>query len=130
MYKNNSLFNEFVCKLVFFWHEWTSFKREWNECFKGPRVPKKAQFTHERIEYNVFLFDERFKGSKSLKIFKIRLTFRFDRLWHLSKFIVEQKILFLPKNIFFIKQSTLLSDHGSWLIKLRRLLRQLIIHLM
>jgi hypothetical protein len=25
--------------------------------FKGPRVPKKAKFTHERVEYNVFLFD-------------------------------------------------------------------------
>jgi hypothetical protein len=40
-------------------------------------VPKKAQFTHERVEYNVFLFDEPLKGSKSLKIFKISLTFRF-----------------------------------------------------
>jgi hypothetical protein len=32
---------------------------------------KKAQFTHERVEYNVFLFDEPLKGFKSLKIFKI-----------------------------------------------------------
>jgi hypothetical protein len=32
----------------------------------------------ERVEYNVFLFDETLKGSKSLKIFKISLTFRFD----------------------------------------------------
>jgi hypothetical protein len=52
-YKNSSLFNEFACKLVLFWHEWASLKRE----FKGPRVPKKAKFTHERVEYNVFLFD-------------------------------------------------------------------------
>jgi hypothetical protein len=43
-------------------------------------VPKKAQFTHERVEYNVFLFDDPLKGSKSLKIFKIILTFRFDKL--------------------------------------------------
>jgi hypothetical protein len=43
-------------------------------------MPKKAQFTHERVEYNVFLFDEPLKGSKSLKIFKISLTFRFDKL--------------------------------------------------
>jgi hypothetical protein len=50
-------------------------------------VPKKAQFTHERVEYNVFLFDEPLKGSKSLKTFKISLTFRFDKLWHLSKSI-------------------------------------------
>jgi hypothetical protein len=41
-------------------------------------VPKKGQFTEERVEYNVFLFDEPLKASKSLKIFKISLTFRFD----------------------------------------------------
>jgi hypothetical protein len=75
---NSSLFNEFVCKLGFFWHEWASVKREWNERFKGPRVQKKAQFPHERVEYNVFLFDEPVKGSESLKIFKISLAFRFD----------------------------------------------------
>jgi hypothetical protein len=50
------------------------------ERFKGPRLPKKAQFTHERVEYNVFLFDEPLRGSKSLKTFKISLTFRFDNL--------------------------------------------------
>jgi hypothetical protein len=61
---HSSLFDEFVCKLR----------------FKGPRVPKKAQFTHERVEYNFFLFDEPRKGSKSLKTFKISLTFRFDKL--------------------------------------------------
>jgi hypothetical protein len=82
---SSSLFNEFVCKLGLVSYKWAIFKREWNERFKGSRVPKKAQFTHERVEYNVFLFDESFKGSKSLKIFKISLTFRFDKLWHLSK---------------------------------------------
>jgi hypothetical protein len=56
------VFNEFVCKLA-----------------------KKGQFTQERVEYNVFLFDEPLKGSKSLKIFKISLTFRFDKLSNLSK---------------------------------------------
>jgi hypothetical protein len=56
-----------------------------NWAFFGPQVPKKAQFTHERVEYNVFLFDEPPKGSKSLKIFKISLTFRFDKLSNLSK---------------------------------------------
>jgi hypothetical protein len=48
-------------------------------------VPKKAQITQERVEYNVFLFDELPKGSKSLKIFKISLTFRSDKLSNLSK---------------------------------------------
>jgi hypothetical protein len=47
---------------------------------KGPRVPKKVQFTQKLVEYNVFLFDDPLKGSKSLKIFKINLTFRFDKL--------------------------------------------------
>jgi hypothetical protein len=48
-------------------------------------MPKKAHFTQERVEYNVSLFDEPLKGSKSLKIFKISLTFPFDKLWHLSR---------------------------------------------
>jgi hypothetical protein len=41
---------------------------------------KKGPIKHERVEYNVFLFDEPLKGSKSLKIFKISFTFRFDKL--------------------------------------------------
>jgi hypothetical protein len=49
------------------------------------RGPKKVQFAQERVEYNVFLFDDPLKGSKLLKIFKINLTFRFDKLSHLSK---------------------------------------------
>jgi hypothetical protein len=68
---NSYLFNEFVCKLGFF-------------CMSVP-VQRKVQFTQERVEYNVFLFDEALKGPKSLKIFKISLTFRFDKLSHLSK---------------------------------------------
>jgi hypothetical protein len=48
-------------------------------------MPKKAQITQERVEYNVFLFDEPPKGSKSLKISKISLTFRFDKFSNLSK---------------------------------------------
>jgi hypothetical protein len=51
-------------------------------------VPKRAQFTHERVEYNVFfLFDKPLKCSKLPKIFKINLTFHFGKLWHLSKSI-------------------------------------------
>jgi hypothetical protein len=48
-------------------------------------VPRKVQFTQERIEYKIFLFDDPFKGPKSLKIFIINLMFRFDKLSHLSK---------------------------------------------
>jgi hypothetical protein len=81
---------------------------------KGPRVPKKAQFTHERVEYIVFLFDEPLKGSKSLKIFKFSLTFRFDKLSHLSKSVhtgENSQILTISnkkKNIFikFISSSS------------------------
>jgi uncharacterized UBP type Zn finger protein len=58
----------------------------------GPRLPKKAQFTQERVEYKVFLFDELLKGSKSLKIFQISLTFRFDIYQNFSiSDSVEQK---------------------------------------
>jgi hypothetical protein len=43
-------------------------------------VPKNAQFTQKRVEYNgFFLFDELLKGSKSLKIFKITLTYCEDK---------------------------------------------------
>jgi hypothetical protein len=50
-------------------------------------MPKKAQITQQRVEYNVFLFDEPPppKGSKWMKIFKISLTFRFDKLSNSSK---------------------------------------------
>jgi hypothetical protein len=48
-------------------------------------MPEKAKITQERVEYNVFLFDKPLKGSKSLKIFKISFTFRFDKLSNLSK---------------------------------------------
>jgi hypothetical protein len=44
-------------------------------------LAKKSQFTQGRIEYKVFfLFDDPLKGSKSLKIFKISLTFYFDNV--------------------------------------------------
>jgi ankyrin repeat protein len=48
-------------------------------------VPREGQFTQERVEYNIFMIDEPLKGSKSLKIFKISLTFRFHKLPNLSK---------------------------------------------
>jgi hypothetical protein len=82
------------------WVNWTFFSTS------GPRVPKKGQFTHERVEYNVFLFDEPLKGSKSLKIFKINLTFRFDKLWHLSKSVHTGKnsqiLTVSNKNIIYL----------------------------
>jgi hypothetical protein len=65
----NSLFDEFVCKLGF------RFTRVLNWRTRA----KKAQLTHERVEYNVFFFDEPLTGSKSLEIFKISLTFRSDK---------------------------------------------------
>jgi hypothetical protein len=46
---------------------------------------KKSAITQERVEYNVFLFDEPPKGSKWPKIFNISLTFRFDKLSNSSK---------------------------------------------
>jgi hypothetical protein len=48
--QKNVVFNSFVCKLGLFWHEWAILKRECNERFEGPLVPKKAQFTHKLIK--------------------------------------------------------------------------------
>jgi hypothetical protein len=106
---NSSLFNEFACNLGFFWHEWASLKLSFHSSFKGPRVPKKAQITQERVEYNVFLFNESPKGSKSLKIFKISLTFRFDKLSNLSKSVHigenSQILTVSNQKIFFLQTS-------------------------
>jgi hypothetical protein len=91
-------------------------------------VPKKAQITQERVEYNVFLFDKPPKGSKSLKIFKISLTFRFEKLSNLSKSVhtgensqiltVEQKIIFLMfpsisnlPIVYFVKITVLMTHN-------------------
>jgi hypothetical protein len=63
-------FNEFLCKLDFFG-------------MSGPVL--NASETSLLVEYNIFLFDEPLEGFKSLNIFKISLTFRFDNLRHLSK---------------------------------------------
>jgi hypothetical protein len=57
-----------------------------SSCVNWGAKCQKTQLTHERVEYNVFLYDEPLnKGSKSVKIFKISLTFRFDKLSNLSK---------------------------------------------
>jgi hypothetical protein len=98
-------------------------------------MPKKAQFTHERVEYNVFLFDEPLKGSKSLKIFKISLTFRFDKLSHLSKSVhtgENSQILTVSnkKRYFMINLTTVTSgdsykvSYGQYCVFLQRKHRQ------
>jgi hypothetical protein len=69
---NSGLFNEFVCKLGFFG-------------MGGPRMLKKLNLHTNELNTTFFLFDELLKGSKSLKIFKISLTFRFIKLYHLLK---------------------------------------------
>jgi hypothetical protein len=43
-------------------------------------IPLGIKIIFTNLINNVFLFDELLKGSKSLKIFKIYLTFRFDKL--------------------------------------------------
>jgi hypothetical protein len=43
-------------------------------------IPLGIKIIFTNLINNVFLFDEPLKGSKSLKIFKIYLTFRFDKL--------------------------------------------------
>jgi hypothetical protein len=51
-----------------------------HECQKEPNL-----HTNELNTTFFFLFDEPLKGSKSLKIFKISLKFRFDKYRYLSK---------------------------------------------
>jgi hypothetical protein len=72
-------------------------------------VPKKVQFTQERVEYKVFLANDPLKGSKSLKIFKINLTFRFDKLSHLSKSVHKgedsQTLTVTNKRVIFFKSA-------------------------
>jgi replication initiation and membrane attachment protein DnaB len=46
---------------------------------------KKSNLHKNELNTRFFLFDDPLKGSKSRKIFKINLTFRFDKLSHLSK---------------------------------------------
>jgi hypothetical protein len=53
------------------------FIQRFTRVLNSPIHAKKAQFTQERVEYNVFLFDKPLKGSKLLKI---SLTFRFDKV--------------------------------------------------
>jgi hypothetical protein len=96
-----------VCNFGFFWPEWTSLKLEWNESFQGPRVPKKVQITQERVEYNVFLFDEPLKGSKSLKIFAWRFVLTSCQIYQnpftqekiLKFWVSNKKNIFKPKFI-------------------------------
>jgi hypothetical protein len=45
-----TLYCVIVCVIGPFFHKWAIFKRESNERFKGPRVPKTAKFTHELIK--------------------------------------------------------------------------------
>jgi hypothetical protein len=56
-----------------------------NESFKGPRVPKKHKLHKNELNTTFFCSTSPPKGSKWLKIFKISLTFRFDKLSNSSK---------------------------------------------
>jgi hypothetical protein len=86
-YDSSYLFNEFVCNFGFLWHEWTSLKLSFHSSFKNLRVPKKPKLHKNELNttYSYFCSLKVVKGSKSLKIFKISLTFRFDKLSTLSK---------------------------------------------
>jgi hypothetical protein len=80
-------------------------KRSFDSRLKMAHLWKKGPITHTITQYNVFSFDEFLKSFKSLKIFKITLTFRFDKLWHLLKSVRtgenSQILTVSNKNIFF-----------------------------
>jgi hypothetical protein len=78
--RNSSLFDEFVCKFGLFWHAWAILYASETSVLKAHECQKRPNLHTNEVEYNVFLFDEPLKGSKSLKTFKISLTFCFDKL--------------------------------------------------
>jgi hypothetical protein len=96
-----------VCKLGFFLARFTCI-------LNWPTHAKKVQFTQERVEYNVFLFDEPLKGSKSLKILKISLTFHFGKLTFIKirsrrkKFSNSDSVVVSTKKLLFSERMKLL----------------------
>jgi hypothetical protein len=56
---------------------------------------KDAEFPHKLVEY-VFLFDEPLKRSKSFKIFKISLRFRFEQVVTFIKIRSHRRKNILP----------------------------------
>jgi hypothetical protein len=75
-YKNSSLLNEFACKLDLFWHEWASLKR----VLKGHECQKRPHLHTNELNTTFFCSTSLLKAQNSLKICKISLTFRFDKL--------------------------------------------------
>jgi hypothetical protein len=68
---NSYLFNEFVCKLVFFWYEWARLKRECNERFKGLRVPKKSNLHKNELNTTFVCSITPIKAQNRLKSLKL-----------------------------------------------------------
>jgi hypothetical protein len=69
--KNSYLFNGFVCKLGFFWYEWARLKRECNERFKGPRMPKKSTLHKNELNTTFFCSTSPLKAPNGLKSLKL-----------------------------------------------------------
>jgi hypothetical protein len=101
---NSSLFNEFVCKLAFFWHEWASLKCESNERFKGPRVPKKANLHKNELNTTFFCSTSPLKALNRLKSLKSAWRFVLTSCQIYQNPFTQEKILKFwvsNKNFFF-----------------------------
>jgi hypothetical protein len=74
-------------------------------------------------ENSVFLCGEPRKGSKSLKIFKISLTFRFDKLSHLSKSVhtgeISQILTVSNKKHYYESKMNLLCPEVKTILALK-----------
>jgi hypothetical protein len=82
---NSSLFNEFVCNLGFFGTR-GPLKLSFHSSFKlAHSCQKKPKLHKNELNTTFFCSTSPPKGSKSLKIYKISLTFCFDKLSNLSK---------------------------------------------
>jgi hypothetical protein len=78
---------------------------------KAHEDQKKSNLNKNELNTTFFCSTTPLKGSKSLKIFKINLTFRFDKLSHLSKsvhievfsyLVAETKDLSQYKNVLSV----------------------------
>jgi hypothetical protein len=74
--ENNRLFNEFVCKFVFFfWHEWAIHSR-----FKDPRVPKRPNLHTNELNTTFFCSTSPLKAPNRLKSLKLTKKYLYKNL--------------------------------------------------
>jgi hypothetical protein len=82
-----------VCNLSFFWHEWVSLKLEWNESFKGPRVPKKPKLHKNELNTTFFCSTSPPKAPNRWKYLKLAWRFVLTSCQIYQNPFTQEKIL-------------------------------------